>query len=88
MKPIPGVVINERQIEMKGGRVLTLEHSFRLGTNVLIFFDFTEMKPRRIEITNQVYPGSSLLPRSEEIEDNELPDEGLTHDFVDYLSQG
>lgn len=85
MKPIPGVVVNERQIEMKGGRVLTLEHSFRLGANVLIFFDFTEMKPHRIELACQCYPGASLLPREEEIEDDGLPDEGLTHDFVDYL---
>jgi hypothetical protein len=85
MKPIQGVVINEKQIRMKGGKILTLNHTFNLGANVLIFFDFTEMKPNRIELARHVYPGASLLPRDEEVYDDGLPDEGMTHDFVDWL---
>lgn len=87
MKPLEGVVINKNEIETKSGRILTLKHSFQRGANVLIFFDFTEMKPRRIELAKHVYPGASLLPRIEEINDDSTPDEGLTHDYVDYLSR-
>lgn len=86
-KPIEGVVINTKQIEMKGGRMLTIDHSFNIGANVLIFFDFTEMKPKRIELAKHAYPGASLLPRDEKVDDESLPDEGLTHDYVDYLSR-
>lgn len=87
MRPITGVVINERQIEMKGGRIITIDHTFNLGANVLICFDFTNMEVESIKLARHTYPGASLLPRAEEVHDDDTPDEGLTHDYVDYLSR-
>jgi len=88
MRPIKGVVLNKSQIEMEGGRTLTIDHSFNLGANVLVFFDFTKMVPKRIELARHAYPGATLLPRDEEDCDDGTPDEGMTHDYVDYLSRG
>ena len=87
MEPIKGVVINTRQIEMNGGRILDVTHTFNLGANVLIFFDFTKMEVQQIELSRQAYPGASLLPRDGEVYDDGTPDEGLTHDHVDYISR-
>ena len=44
---------------MKGGTILTIDHTFNIGANVKVFYDFTKMKPKRIELTRLVYPGAS-----------------------------
>lgn len=58
MNTIPGVVINERQIELSGGVILTKNHGFNLGTKVAVFYDFTIMEPKTIMRACDVQPGA------------------------------
>jgi len=85
MDPIRGVVINEKQIELKGGTVITPEgmDGFPLGAKVLVCFDFCNMEPRRIWLARSVYPGAS---ESEEFDDG-VVEEGicLEHDEIDEI---
>ena len=59
MNTIPGIVINERQIELSGGVILTRNHGLNLGAKVVVFYDFTMMKPKDIKLARDVYPGAS-----------------------------
>lgn len=43
MKPIDGVIINEEQIQIRGGTILNVEkHKLKVGQRVKICWDFTE----------------------------------------------
>jgi len=84
MQPIRGVVINERQIELKGGHKIAPEGmDFPLGARVLVSWDFCNNEPYEIRMARDVYPGAS---EPESLEDTAV-EEGicLEHDEIDEI---
>lgn len=86
MGPIDGVVLNEHQIELRNGTIVNINHTFRIGAAVLVRWDFTENRPRRVEYKKHVYPGMSLEPRGNMPDPDEAEEAGrLDHDIIDEI---
>jgi len=67
MRPIDGIVLSNGQIEMRGGVLLDVEHTFTTGNHVKVSWDFTKQRPETIRLANRLYPGASE-PDEQEIE--------------------
>lgn len=87
MKPISGIVINERQIELRLGTIINVDHQFHIGASVWVHWDLTKDRPRLIELKSLVYPGCELEEPTEEPNDGVGSDRLVSHDYVDGLVQ-
>lgn len=87
MKPICGVVLNEKQIQLKLGTILNVDHSFNIGARVLVHYDLTKNRPRLIELAKLVYPGMELSEPVEEANDGVSCERLVAHDYLDGVVQ-
>ncbi len=83
MKPIRGVVLNEKQIELRLGTILDIDHQFNIGARVLIHWDLTKDRARLIELEKLVYPGMELSEPVEETNDGVSCERLMAHDYLD-----
>lgn len=83
MRQIDGVVINEHQIKLRLGTILTVNHSFNIGARVKVSWDMTENKLGKIEYAKDVFPGMSVKQPKGELNDGVTWEEVTSHDYID-----
>jgi len=92
MSPLKGVItqINRGLIEIlltSGTRIKCVgKKGMLLGSRVKVFYDFTRMRVRNVELEGKSFEGSEIEPKEEEDEDTETIDPRF--DYYDSLVKG